>query len=112
MDYRGMDSDGKWYYGGINEKHTMIVSGFTFIPVDPETIGHNTYCTDVRGREAYEDDVVVPADGEQKIPAHIVYVPDRAQYMAQSYRDGTLAPLASGTFEIVGYTRGGDGSDR
>ena len=96
-DYRGLTSSNNWEYGGITEKRSMIVKGFTFLPIIPETLCRNTYCLDVNGKSAFEGDIVSVISGLLYV---VKYNPAHASYML--YSNDESISLVEGHFEIVG----------
>ena len=96
-DYRGLTADNIWEYGGINERRTMIVKGFTFLPVIPETIGKNTYCLDIVGKSAFEGDIVSVISGLLYV---VEYNPTHAGFVLTANNESI--GMVEGHFEIVG----------
>lgn len=96
-DYRGLTATGNWECGGINEKHTMIVRGFTFLPVLPETVGRNTYCRDSQKKVAFEGDIVSVMSGLLYV---VAYDPTHAGFVLTANNESI--GMVEGHFEIVG----------
>lgn len=105
-EYRGMNYDGKWEYGGIDDKHHMIVKGFCYIKVIPNTIGKSTYCRDKNGKVAYTDDIVLPVDSTiPPIYKRVKYLPKKGKFVMESVNAVNENPyydLSEGQFKIVG----------
>ena len=106
-DYRALTQHGAWEYGGINDKRNMIMRGYTFLPILPETVSKNTYCCDSKGHLAFEGDIVMPSENS-RIPRTlkiVAYYPYRATFGLKSYGVSGESPwyeFQEGQFEIVG----------
>lgn len=105
-EYRGLNRNGEWEYGGINDKKTMIVRGFTFLSVIPETIGKNTHCCDINGKEAFEGDIVLPVDGKTPLfLMEVVYCEKLARFRLKLDNEGgepEWYDFEDGEFKIKG----------
>lgn len=58
LKFRGKNSHGKWFFGGITLDKKYIVDKFTFQMVRPETIGQFTGFYDESNTEIFEGDVI------------------------------------------------------
>lgn len=100
-EYRGLTNTGVWEYGGINEKHNLIIRGFTFLTILPETASKNTYCCDINGKYAFEGDIVRVTTS--KTLQIVSYFPSHASFGLKPYdTEDEWYPLIDGQFEIMG----------
>ena len=100
-EYRGLDNAGEWEYGGVSDKLNMIVRGYTFLPIRPETLCKNTHCRDRKGFSAFENDIVVSNSKDiPSTPLVIKYLPNTGKFVMQG--NNVDYDLEEGTFELRG----------
>ena len=105
-EYRGLNEDGVWEYGGIDDKHQMIVKGFCYIKILKNTIGKSTHCRDINGVIAYTGDIVLPSPNSNVPSTYklIKYIPEYGKFVmvSNSPDEDKYYDLTQGMFEIVG----------
>lgn len=58
IKFRGRDYNGNFVYGGVNSDGTAITSGYTFVPIEPESLAQFTNFVDGDGDEIYDGDTL------------------------------------------------------